>query len=155
MSETTPDRNARAAVVRHVAATRFPFPGQIDWPAGYITITNEADKVRGIPFGDEIEYPDIVIVDQTGAVREIGVVETLVAADLAPKWARFSAASDNNTATGVQHFFVYVPRGHEDAARRVLEESGISYAGLRTYTITAEGVEVVPVTTPGDPKDHR
>ena len=27
-------------VVRTIAATRFPFPGQTTWPEGYVTNTN-------------------------------------------------------------------------------------------------------------------
>ncbi len=155
MDERAPDQNVHALVVRHVAATRFPFPGQRDWPADFVTITNESGAVRGIPFDTGVEYPDIVVVDGNDAVREIGEVETDLGAELVPKWARFSAASDDATATGVRHFFVYVPRGKEAVARRLLEENEISYAGLRTYAETDGGIAIVPVATPGDPADHR
>jgi hypothetical protein len=142
-------------VVRFVARHRFPFPGQTDWPADNVTLTNETERRRGIDTPEGIHYPDIVITTGTGEIREVAEVETAVSEDRARVWAWGSAASDTKTKTGVRHFFVYVPRGLGDEARRLLERHGISFAGLRTWEIDAEGrIHVVPVLTTGDAKDH-
>jgi hypothetical protein len=142
-------------VVRFIAANRFPFPGQADWPADNVTIINDAEPRQGISTPTGIHYPDIVIASTAGEVREVAEVETEVTPERARMWAWASAASDTKTKTGVHHFFVYVPAGQEDEARRLLAEHRISFAGLRTWEIDAAGrIRIAPIFTPGDPKDH-
>jgi hypothetical protein len=142
--------------VRLIAARRFPFPGQVDWPADYVTLTNQSVQRRGVPGPHGTEYPDIVVIDGTGEIREIGEVETSIDASCVGRWARASAACDNKTTSGVRHFFVYAPPGAEEDALRLLNEHDISFAGVRTWSLHADGtVEIVPIVTPGDPKDHR
>ena len=141
-------------VVRFVAATRFPFPGQTDWPPDNVTLTNETERRRSISTPDGPHYPDIVVVSSAGEVREVAEVETAVGPEIARLWAQASAASDTRTKTGVRHFFVYVPAGLEADARRLLEEGGISYAGLRAYEVDGPRIRIRPVVTLGDPKDH-
>jgi hypothetical protein len=41
-------RDAHDRVVRFIAKYRFPFPGQTDWPADNITLTNETTRQHGI-----------------------------------------------------------------------------------------------------------
>jgi len=142
--------------VRQIAASRFPFPGQRDWPSDYVTLTNQSTRRRGVtgPYGTE--YPDIVIVDGKGEIREIGEVEVSVDASMVGRWSRASAACDHKTTSGVQHFFIYVPPGSEQEVIRLLDGHGISYAGVRTWSIADDGEVVIdPIVTPGDPKDHR
>jgi hypothetical protein len=142
--------------VRQIAANRFPFPGQADWPADYVTLTNQSVQRRGVPGPQGTEYPDIVVIDGKGEIREIGEVELDVSESHLERWARASAACDQKTTSGVRHFFVYVPPGSETETLRLLDEHQISYAGVRTWTLDAEGtVQIDPIVTPGDPKDHR
>jgi hypothetical protein len=142
-------------VVRFIAANRFPFPSQADWPADNVTITNETETRRGIPTVDGMHYPDIVIASTAGDVREVAEVETEVTPATARRWAWASAASDTKTKSGVRHFFVYVPAGQQDEAQRLLDAHHISFAGLRTWEIDATGqIRIAPIVTPGDPKDH-
>jgi hypothetical protein len=142
-------------VVRFVARHRFPFPGQTDWPADNVTLTNETSRQRGIPTPEGLHYPDIVVVARGGDLREVAEVETELSEATARVWAWGSAAADTKTKTGVRHFFVYVPDGLAGAARDLLERHGISHAGLRTWRIDAEGrIHIVPVITTGDAKDH-
>lgn len=142
-------------VVRFVAASRFPFPGQTDWPADNRTLTNETERRIGIPTPDGTHYPDIVIASTSGMVREVAEIETEVSEAQARIWAWGSAAADNKTKTGVKHFFVYVPRGLELQARDLLDRHAISYAGVRSWEIDAAGhIRIVPLVTTGDPKDH-
>lgn len=144
------------AVVRHVARTRFPFHDQTDWPADYVTLINVDRPTRSIPFEGAEHFPDIVIVNTKGEVREIGeVVETLDDAPMAA-WRTCSLTADNLTETGERHFFLYVPAGQEDAAVALLDRYEISFAGVRGYAVDAAGaVAIVPHVTRGDSKDHR
>lgn len=63
-------------VIRIIAATRFPFVDQTDWPDDYVTITNETEKRQGIDSPEGVVYPSIVIVDGEDRIREVGEVET-------------------------------------------------------------------------------
>jgi hypothetical protein len=148
------DEHDRA--VEYIAANRFPFPDQVDWPADYVTLTRQMAERRGVPGPEGMEYPDIVIVDGRGDIREIGEVELDVSEAHAGRWARASTACDHKTTSGVQHFFVYVPPGRENEALRLLDEHQISHAGVRTWALAADGtVTIDPIVTNGDPKDHR
>jgi hypothetical protein len=150
------DQSRHDEVVRHIAATRFPFPNQQDWPADYVTLVNAGTRTRGVATALGEVHPDIVIVDRGGEVREMGEVETDVAPGLAEKWQAYSAAVPIHPDTGVRHFFVYVPAGQEEAARAMLEAHAISYAGLRAYRFEQDGtIRIIPHTTPGAAQDHR
>jgi len=149
------DERQRAAVVAYVAATRYPFPNQADWPADYQTIINLPERRQPVETSAGILYPEIVILDGEGRVREGGVVVSSVEATMAKEWAALAPVFDNRTETGVQHFFVYVPEGEEDAARELLRDNNISYAGLRTYRLDGETVVITAVETPAGSKDHR
>ncbi len=52
--------------VRYIAASRFPFPAQLDWPPDYVTLTNQSARRRGVPGRGGTDYPDIVVIDGTG-----------------------------------------------------------------------------------------
>src|SRR5579885_2933310 len=121
------DRDTHDRVVRWIAATRFPFPGQQSWPADYVTITNETEQRRSVPTTVGPVFPDIVVVDGKERIREGGVVETEVREEMAATWAALSPAFDDDTKTGVRHFFVYVPRGTEQQALALLRLYDISF----------------------------
>lgn len=144
------------AVVAHVARTRFPFAGQKTWPADYVTLTNVPQRRRSVPLGEAEHFPDIVIVDGQERTREIGEVEMTVDAAAVAHLRAGSAAADDLTPSGVQHFFLYVPSGLESAAQMLLEANGISYAGIRGFSISADGaISIVPFLTKGDAYDHQ
>lgn len=150
-----PSRADHDRVVRFIAATRFPFPGQADWPADNVTITNETERRRGIDTANGKHFPDIIIVGGKDDIREVAEVETEIGEAQAPIWAIGSAAADSKTKTGVKHFFVYVPAGLEQKALDLLDAKQISHAGVRGYLIDAAGkIRIVPFVTTGDPKDH-
>jgi hypothetical protein len=151
MAESLHDR-----VVEFVARTRFPFAGQTTWPADYVTLTNVPARRRSITGVNGEHFPDIVIVDGAGRVREIGEIEMTVSADAVPHLRAGSEAADADTPTGVRHFFLYVPAGMEQAAQKLLEDNKISYAGVRGFTVNPENtVTIVPFVTKGDPYDHQ
>lgn len=143
-------------VVEFIARTRFPFAGQTRWPADYVTLTNVPVRQRSIAGVQGEFFPDIVIVDGTGRVREIGEVEQTLSADAVPQLRAGSESADADTPTGVRHFFLYVPSGMEQPAQTLLDDNAISYAGVRGFTISADGtVTIVPFVTKGDPYDHQ
>ena len=143
-------------VVNSIARTRFPFPGQTTWPADYVTLTNVPERKRAIETQAGAHYPDIVIVDGTGRVREIGEVEMTVDPSALPYLKAGSETADDKTPTKVRHFFLYVPAGQEIAAQKLLEDNGISYAGVRGFTVDANSaVKIVPFVTKGDAYDHQ
>jgi hypothetical protein len=149
-------REQHDAVVIHIARTRFPFHDQKDWPADYVTLTNVERPTRSIPHEGREYFPDIVIVNTKGEVREIGEVEETLDEAKAPIWKTCSAAADNLTETGNRHFFLYVPAGLEDKAVALLDRHAISFAGVRGFTRDASGaVRISPYVTRGDSKDHR
>jgi hypothetical protein len=144
------------AVVAHVARTRFPFPGQTTWPADYVTLTNVPQRRRGVPLDGREHFPDIVIVDGKGATREIGEVETVVEERAVAHLRASAAAADNDTPAGVKHFFLYLPSGFESAAQTLLDANGISYAGVRGFSVASDGaIGIVPFVTTGDAYDHQ
>jgi hypothetical protein len=51
--------------------------------------------------------------------------------------------------------FIYVPRGLEKKALRILEEKRIEYDGLRGYSIEDRGLRITPIKTHDSPYDHR
>ncbi|WGF87912.1 hypothetical protein [Marinivivus vitaminiproducens] len=143
-------------IARAVAATRFPFKGQVDWPADYVTIVNAGSPVRAIPVPSGEHFPDIVIVNGEGDTREIGEIEMAASESSASYWRESSLAADNETDSGERHFFVYVPAGEEEAAKAILDAHGISYAGVRGWAVAEDGaIEIVPFVTTGEAKDHQ
>jgi hypothetical protein len=148
--------NPHDRVVEFIARTRFPFAGQTTWPADYVTLTNAPVRRRGIASPEGEHFPDIVIIDGTGRVREIGEVEMAVDGDAVPHLRAGSETTDADTPTGVRHFFLYVPAGMEEAAQKLLDDHAISYAGVRGFTVRSDGaVTIVPFVTKGDPYDHQ
>lgn len=154
--ETLMSKATHDLVVNYIAKYRFPFPGQTTWPEGYVTTTNAPEQKSAIPTPAGEHYPDIVITDKTGRVRELGEVEMNIGPEALPYLKAGSELTDNDTPTFVKHFFVYVPAGQEDVAQKLLEDNGISYAGVRGFTVNADGtVKIVPSVTKGDPYDHQ
>ena len=142
-------------VIDFIAANRFPFPGQTDWPEGYRTVANGQHRAVSIPGPAGAHWPDIVILDQHGMPVRFGEVETVLDAEAVSRWALSSRAADTMNETGVQNLFVYVPAGSAPQALALLDEHGISFAGLRDYEIEGDQVRVRPVVTRGDRYDHQ
>ncbi len=151
MTDSTHDK-----VVNYIARTRFPFPGQKTWAPDYVTLTNVPQRKRAIPIPGGEHYPDIVILDGTGRVRELGEVEMVVDLASVSYLKATSETADTDTPTKVRHFFLYVPVGQEKAAQALLEDNAISYAGLRGFSVAPDGaIKIVPFVTPGDSYDHQ
>jgi len=145
----------RNRIIRIIAATRFPFVDQTDWGEGYVTIVNDEVKRRGIETEEGVVYPSIVITLADGRMQEIGEVEPEdgVTVVQVPKWKLFSETAGMGRCA--KKFFLYVPKGLEEKAQKLLENNRIEYAGLRTYGIIDGNLVVTPITTPDDEHDHR
>ena len=142
-------------VVEQIAATRFPFPDQTDWPADYQTLTNTNGRRHPVMADGVTHYPDIVILDGANQVAELGEVEVDMEPAHATRWSALALLC-KRSSTGARSFFVYVPAGLDARARELLEADGVSYAGVRSYVVDTDGrVTVTPIVTPGDAKDHR
>lgn len=105
-------------VIRIIAASRFPFVDQKDWPDDYITITNEQEKRRGIDSPTGKVYPSIIIVDDADRVRELGEVEDedTVTEVQVLKWKLLSEKTGMGRRT--KKFFLYVPGGKGKDGRK-------------------------------------
>lgn len=157
MTSATSSDDTHDHVVNAIAGSRFPFPGQTTWPADYVTLTNVPARHRSVAVDGGEHYPDIVILDGTGRIRETGEVEMTLDPAKVPLWRAGSLAADDDTSAKVRHFFFYVPAGMEEAARALLDGNAISYAGVRGFTVIPSSglVKIVPYVTPGDEYDHQ
>jgi len=154
--ETSMSKEIHDLVVNYIAKYRFPFPGQTTWPEGYVTTTNAPEPKAAISTPAGKHYPDIVITDRTGVVRELGEVEMNIGPQALTYLKAGSELTDNDTPTKVKHFFIYVPAGQEDVAQKLLEDNNISYAGVRGFTVNDDRtVKIVPYVTKGDQYDHQ
>jgi hypothetical protein len=149
-------KSAHDRVARFIAEHRFPFPGQTDWPADYRTVVNAGNPQAAARFGSHLHYPDILVVDGRGAPSEVGEVEMRIRPEIAPRLTLASRMAPVIPDSGVWHFFLYVPIEEGERALEFLRTYRISYAGLRTFEIDAEGrIRINAVHTPGHAKDHR
>ena len=146
----------RGRVAHIVAATRYPFVDQENWDESRRVIVN-THKSRGWGFDSPAGrlYPSVVVLEEDGSVRELGVVEVKheFTVDDAQRWSRMSS----RTGMGVRYkkLFLYVPKGSESEALRLLEENSVEYAGLRAWWVTEGQLKVEAVETPDMPYDHR
>jgi hypothetical protein len=94
-------------------------------------------KQRAIQFGNKTWYPDIVVVNDKNEVRELCEVE--MEEDIEPgileKWKGYAAAASIG-GHGYPKLFLYLPASKLTEAKKILEESNLRYAGLRTYEIS-------------------
>lgn len=142
-------------VVAYIAKNRFPFPDQTDWPSDYRTIVNVPEQKFPMHYRENPVFPDIVVVDGKGQVRETGDVELEILPTRMPRWQMISLLTPKIGDSDVSHFFVYVPEEIAEQAHDSLQKYRISYAGLRSFRIEDGQVVITPVDTPGHEKDHR
>ena len=156
MSMSDADKAIHDRVAHHIAATRFPFPDQTDWPEGYQTIVNAGNPQAAVQYRGHQHGPDIVVIDERQIPREIGEVEMDIRPEIVPRLTVSSMAAPMIQESGVRHFFLYVPHELEEKAREFVANYRISLAGLRTFEIDDDDViHIRPVETQGHAKDHR
>ena len=142
-------------VTRIIAYTRFPFVDQENWPDDRCTIVNDETKRFGIKWEKGVPYPNIVILDGDGSVREFGLVEPKEAINeqSIPKWRTMSEVAPYGRK--FKKLFFYVPNGYEEALLKLLEENEIEFDGIRGYQIESGGLKVIPFITKNDDYDHQ
>ena len=141
--------------IEYIAANRFPFPGQTDWPEGYRTVVNGLRQGASVLASGAEVWPDIVILNEKGLACRLGEVDAVVDAAAVERWRRSSQMADTLNETGVRNLFVYVPQGMGADALRALDAEAISFAGLREYAVEDAAVRVTPFLTRGDRYDHQ
>ncbi|MFH1180507.1 MAG: hypothetical protein V1710_09110 [Candidatus Bathyarchaeota archaeon] len=144
----------RHRIARIIAATRFPFVDQDTWPSGQQTIVNDEIKRYAISTDSGVLYPNIVIANPDGTIREIGVVESRedISEDSVPRWKALSKAAP--IGREFKKLFLYVPDGAEEKTKKLLEEYGINYDGIRSYSVTKQTLKITPHVTRNDEYDH-
>ncbi|TFH14027.1 hypothetical protein E4H04_10980 [Candidatus Bathyarchaeota archaeon] len=144
----------RHRITRIIAATRFPFVDQDTWPSGQQTIVNDEIKRYAISTDLGVLYPNIVIANPDGTIREIGVVESRedISEDSVPRWKALSKVAP--IGREFKKLFLYVPDGTEEKTKKLIEVYGINYDGIRSYSVTNQTLKIIPYVTRNDEYDH-
>ena len=111
----------RNRVARIIAATRFPFVDQENWPEDAKTIVNDETKRFGVRWEGGVEYPSIVVLNGDGSLREFGLVEHAesINGGSVARWKTLSECVPRGRR--YKKLFLYVPLGHEEKTLRLLE----------------------------------
>ena len=144
----------RNRVARIIASTRFPFVDQETWPKGQLTIVNDEIKRYAVSTSSGVLYPNIVITNPDGTIRELGTVEPreAVTADSVPRWRALSDVAPFGRE--FKKLFLYVPEGTEEKTKKLLEENKIDYDGIRAYRVEPQTLKIIPYVTRNDEYDH-
>lgn len=141
-------------ITRIIAATRFPFVDQENWPKDRQTIVNDETRRYAISTGVGVLYPSIVITHPDGSIREIGCVERLedISEKSIPRWRALSDVAPYGRE--YKKLFFYVPEGAEEKTKELLERNEIDYDGIRTYGMSKQSLKITPYVTRNDEYDH-
>jgi hypothetical protein len=131
-SREAQEKSLHDKTVADIAKIRFPFPDK-DHP-NWKTYLNEPNQTKGIKMNGNTVYPDIVVVDTQKNIAEmIGEIESesTVTSEESEQWKEYSKASNT--------FYLYVPAGKEDDAKKFLTDNKINISGLRTWQYDSNG----------------
>ena len=144
----------RNRIARIVASTRFPFIDQETWPKSRQTIVNDEVKRYAISTEVGVLYPNIVITDQDGCIREIGIIEfgEEISEKSVPRWRALS----NIVPYGreFKKLFFYVPESYEEKTKQLLDDNEVNYDGIRVFMIEHQTLKIIPYITRNDEYDH-
>lgn len=146
----------KGRIARVIAATRFPFVGQDDWDESRTTVANSYDnKEWAFDTPDGLLYPSIAVLNEDRTIRECGEIE--ISPDFTMEDVKNWKTMSEMTGMGVTYkkFFLYVPEGSEEKAEKLLDDNGVQYAGLRTWSLDNWNLILKPYKTPDMAKDHR
>ena len=140
-------------ITRIIAATRFPFVDQDSWGAKHQTIVNDEVKRFAIQTPVGILYPNIVITNDDGTIREIGVVESAedISEESISRWKALSDAAPYGRE--FKKLFLYVPEGYEEKTLKMFEDEKINYDGIRGYRVEKQVLRILPFKTLNDEYD--
>ena len=117
-------------ITRIIAATRFPFVDQENWPKDRETIVNDETRRYAINTSIGVLYPNIVIAHPDGSIREIGTVETREEVNemSVPRWRALSDAAPYGRE--FKKLFFYVPTGEEGRIKELVDETKNRLVGV-------------------------
>ena len=141
-------------ITRIIAATRFPFVDQETWPEGQQTLVNDEAKRYPISTQIGVLYPNIVITNPDGTIRELGIVESKedITLESIERWRALSDVAPYGRK--YKKIFLYVPEGTEEKTKNILEEDKIDYDGIRAYRVEPQTLRIIPYITRNDEYDH-
>jgi hypothetical protein len=144
----------RHRITRIIAATRFPFVDQDSWGANHQTIVNDEVKRFAIQTPVGILYPSIVITNDDGTIRELGVVESAedISEESIPRWKALSDSAPYGRE--FKKLFLYVPEGYEEKTLKMFEDEKINYDGIRGYRVEKQVLRILPFKTLNDEYDN-
>ncbi len=145
----------RNRVARIIAATRFPFVDQENWPMDAMTIVNDETRRFGVKWEGGVEYPSVVVLNGDGCIREFGSVEgdDSITEGSVPRWSMLSDCAPRGRR--YKKLFLYVPEGLEEKTLNLLETNGIEYDGIRGYSVSDGLLRITPYKTLNDEYDHQ
>lgn len=143
----------RHRITRIIAATRFPFVDQDSWGKLHQTIVNDEVKRFAVQTTEGVFYPSIIITNDDGSIREIGVVESAedITEKSIPRWKALSEVAPYGRE--FKKLFLYVPEGYEDKTSKMFEDEKINYDGIRGYRVEKQVLKILPFKTRNDEYD--
>ena len=143
----------RHRITRIIAATRFPFVDQDSWGKLHQTIVNDEVKRFAVQTSVGVLYPSIIITNDDGTIREIGVVESAedISEKSIPRWKALSEVAPYGRE--FKKLFLYVPEGYEDKTLKMFEDEKINYDGIRGYRVEKQVLKILPFKTRNDEYD--
>jgi hypothetical protein len=143
----------RHRVTRIIAATRFPFVDQDSWGKLHQTIVNDEVKRFAVQTTEGVLYPSIIITNDDGTIREIGVVEAAedISEESIPRWKALSDVAPYGRE--FKKLFLYVPEGYEEKTLKMFEDEKINYDGIRGYRVESQVLKILPFKTRNDEYD--
>jgi len=144
----------RNRIARIIASTRFPFVDQETWPNGQETLVNDETKRYAINTKVGVLYPNIVITNPDGTIKELGTVEVKpdISEESVVRWKTLSDIAPYGRE--YKKLFLYVPMGTEEQTKELLESNEIDYDGIRAYQIESQTLKIIPYITRNDEYDH-
>ena len=130
--------------VQEIAQARFEFPTTelpsyrafVNVPDVTLAVTNQA--------GEELT-PDIVVVDTPGNLLKIfasvETAETVTEERAEEAWLPFGKLPD-------AAFYLFIPVGYGDVAKRICKKLNVDVYGFRTWRYVPEGLEVNDISEP-------
>jgi len=138
------DEERKMRIIRGIANTRFPLIDQQNWPADYLTITNDKGKIKAVNGPDGRMFPSIVVVDGKGDVKEIGQVETAdsYSLDDVTRWMFLSEKVDDGLDSS--KFYLFIPKGKGRSVVSLLENTSVKYSEICTWEVKGGQLIVKP-----------
>lgn len=136
-SRSSQEKSFHDKAVTDIAKVKFPFPNQQN--QNWMTYLNEPNQTKGINMNGNTIYPDIVVVNtKEKTVAMIGEIESdsSVNQNEVDQWKEYSKAGT---------FFLYVPKGTESEANKLISKNSVTISGLRTYHYDGPNIVITKI----------